>query len=481
MRIVLRTLITLALVSSFGGLLAGTASAGSLKLQPSIKGAGTILEPIYKGSERCGQRAPVSDDTVHTCWTLQAGTQGTPWTISLIAGSEPGWRFVGWSGCPNAAGRQCNIDVPADASHVEYQPQAAFVDIAPPELIAIEVAPLGDSDRLYRASWTVSEPVPTNRCSVDGGDYEDCSPGDSLSLSAGRHTLSVYAVDASGHTGAPRERTIDVLDTTFTEAPAEGAFVTAARFAAQAPLAGELQCSLDGLSYYTCARGDGPLALPALADGRHTLSVRAAADGQLERVPATRTWTLDTIAPETTLPDAAGGFTLASNEPGVTFRCRLDGAAVPCATVVMLPLAPGQHTFEAAAVDRVGHVDATPASRTWTVAAPTTITVTVPATAAPATPRFALRYTFRNRRFTKLIATGVPAGTKLSVTVKRPRVRPRTTTLARLIGKRLPNGTTVTVRAGSTTRVISIRRGRAVRHAASAALRGSPGALTRSR
>jgi hypothetical protein len=457
MRSLLRVLVTLALAASLGGPLAGTASAGSLTLHPSVKGAGTITEPMFKGTERCFQRAPVSNDAVHGCWMFYAGTiVGEPFRVTLTAASEPGWRFDGWDGCPSPGYRTCDVDVPLDSSSITVQPVAKFVDIEAPSILAIDVVPAGDADGEYAATWTVSEPVLTQYCSVDGNGYAACGQHDTLRLTAGRHTLSVYAVDPSGKIGTPLERTIDVLDTSFTDAPAEGASVTATRFAARAPLAEELQCSIDGLPYYPCSKGDGPLALPKLADGAHTLSVRAAAGGSLERVPATRSWTVDTIAPDTMLPDGPGGFTLASNEPDVTFRCRLDGASVPCTTAVMLPLAPGEHSFEAAAVDRAGHVDPTPARRTWTVAAQTTITV------AAAKPPFALRFTFRKGRFTTLNATGVPAGTKLTATVKEPRKRSRSTTLARLIGKRLPNGTKVTVRAGAITRVIAIRAGRAV-------------------
>ena len=68
----------------------------------------------------------------------------------------------------------------------------------------------------------------------------------------------------------------------------------------------------------------------------------------------------------TTAPDAA--FDVRANQPGVTFACTLDGAAAPCGQFSGLAL--GGHTFTAAARDRWGQVDATPATYTWTVVAP---------------------------------------------------------------------------------------------------------------
>ena len=198
-------------------------------------------------------------------------------------------------------------------------------------------------------------------------------------------------------------------------------------------------------------RRDGrALTLPALADGEHNLRVRGRAGADVDPSPATRTWTVDTTAPETTLPDAPGGFTVASDETGVSYRCMLDGAAVPCATL-LLPAAPGEHVFAAAAVDRAGNADATPARRAWTVAAPAV---------EAAAPKLALSYAFRNGRFTRLTATGIAPGTKLTVTVKRPGKPATTTTLAKLVGKRLPNRTKIVVRAGTDRRTLVIRGGR---------------------
>lgn len=86
---------------------------------------------------------------------------------------------------------------------------------------------------------------------------------------------------------------------------------------------------------------------------------------------------VDDVPPKTTITSGPSGtvksdsatFKFASSEPGSTFRCSLDGAAfADCASPKSYSsLASRSHTFRVAAVDRAGNLDATPATRTWTV------------------------------------------------------------------------------------------------------------------
>src|SRR5919107_3771462 len=85
----------------------------------------------------------------------------------------------------------------------------------------------------------------------------------------------------------------------------------------------------------------------------------------------------DTTPPETTIASGPSGtissgdasFTFSSSEPSSTFECRLDGAAYSACTSPKsyTNLSNGSHTFDVRATDRAGNVDATPASRTFTV------------------------------------------------------------------------------------------------------------------
>ena len=88
------------------------------------------------------------------------------------------------------------------------------------------------------------------------------------------------------------------------------------------------------------------------------------------------TYVEDSIPPITTIDSVTVNHSLhratvafSSNEPGSTFRCRIDGAAfAPCTSPkTFTGLAPGSHTVRVVARDRAGNADATPAQRTFTV------------------------------------------------------------------------------------------------------------------
>src|SRR5215211_2465918 len=138
------------------------------------------------------------------------------------------------------------------------------------------------------------------------------------------------------------------------------------------------ECSLDGGAFAPCS---SPKTFDNLSDGSHTFQVKATdAAGNTDATPASRSWTVDTTAPETTIDSGPSGtinvadatFAFSSSEAGSTFECRLDGAAYSaCASPKSFTgLANGSHTFDVRAMDGAGNVDATPASRTFTVDVP---------------------------------------------------------------------------------------------------------------
>jgi hypothetical protein len=106
-----------------------------------------------------------------------------------------------------------------------------------------------------------------------------------------------------------------------------------------------------------------------LADGSHTFQVEATDPNPSNGTgpPATYTWVVDTIPPQTTItgwpsPSShSGAFEFASNEPGSTFTCLLDGDGVtspsPCTSPVTYDgLAEGPHTFQVQATDAATNV-----------------------------------------------------------------------------------------------------------------------------
>jgi hypothetical protein len=118
------------------------------------------------------------------------------------------------------------------------------------------------------------------------------------------------------------------------------------------------------------------------------LDVRAvAAAATADATPARPSWRVDappppadTTPPETTIDSGPAGstsatsatFAFSASEPGSTFLCSLDGSfSAPCTSgQTYTGLALGSHTFQVRATDPAGNVDATPATRTWTVEPP---------------------------------------------------------------------------------------------------------------
>jgi len=102
--------------------------------------------------------------------------------------------------------------------------------------------------------------------------------------------------------------------------------------------------------------------------------------------PETTTPPADTAPPETAIDSGPSGtvssssadFAFSSTEPDSTFECSLDGDAFSaCSSPKSYTgLSDGSHTFSVRATDAAGNTDATPDSRTWTVAAARTASVT---------------------------------------------------------------------------------------------------------
>jgi large repetitive protein len=141
-------------------------------------------------------------------------------------------------------------------------------------------------------------------------------------------------------------------------------------------LAATFECSLDGDAFSVCL---SPKKYSSLPDGTHTFSVRAIDPANTEPTSeaASYTWTIDKVAPP--LPTIQGPanptnstsatFVFSDSEAGVTYECQLDGSGFPpCSNPTSFagPLADGDHTLRAKAVDAAGNESAV-SSYTWTV------------------------------------------------------------------------------------------------------------------
>jgi uncharacterized delta-60 repeat protein len=223
------------------------------------------------------------------------------------------------------------------------------------------------------------EAAATFECRLDGAAYTSCSGMVHYTgLAEGPHTFEVAAIDAAGNrdaTPAVRTWTVDTLppDTTFISAPSGVVSSTSAVVAFESPDGGSFfMCSLDGASFAGCP---SPVNLTGLEQGAHSFRVYASdAAGNVDATPATATWIVDTVPPDTTITSGPTGnnnppsatFTFKSTEAG-TFQCRLDGGPwLGCASgVTYSELRRGLHAFEVRALDAGGNVDATPATAVW--------------------------------------------------------------------------------------------------------------------
>jgi len=237
-------------------------------------------------------------------------------------------------------------------------------------------------------------------CSLDDAAYEACDDAFTLSgLSDGLHTLRVRAVDRAGNADPTpyawtwRVDTVAPETTVSSRPPAVTSDPDATiGFAAQDPAGSgvtRIECSLDGSPFDWC---ESPLELAGLADGAHTLQLRAVdAAENVEAAPQTVEWLVDTTAPQTILNQAPAGSTTSTGasivfsgtDAGsgiVGFECSVDGGAFAACTsaLTLSGLALGAHSFAVRALDAAGNADATPATASWTVVAPP-----APAQAAP--------------------------------------------------------------------------------------------------
>jgi len=132
-------------------------------------------------------------------------------------------------------------------------------------------------------------------------------------------------------------------------------------------------CSIDAKEPAPCTSPFTPAA--PLADGVHGFAVRGEDLAGRVGISKTVTFVVDTVAPRTSFRRkprktlrtptrrARAVFRFASNEPGSTFTCRVDGGLVHfCSQRFVRRFGIGRHVVRAMAVDAAGNVDETPAT-----------------------------------------------------------------------------------------------------------------------
>jgi hypothetical protein len=227
-------------------------------------------------------------------------------------------------------------------------------------------------------------------CKIDGGGYSACtSPYTASAQPDGSHTFYVYAIDNAGNVDATPATFTWMVDTTapttsLSSEPASYSNDSTPTFTfsgndGSGSGVASFRCKVDGGSYAVCT---SPHTTAALGDGSHTFYVYAVdAAGNVDATPATYSWSVDTVAPTTTITgqptdpstDTTPVFTFSGSDGSgsglASFRCKVDsGSYVTCTSpYTTATLGDGVHTFYVYAVDVAGNVDATPASYTWTV------------------------------------------------------------------------------------------------------------------
>jgi subtilisin family serine protease len=240
-------------------------------------------------------------------------------------------------------------------------------------------------------SFSSHDPGATFECQLDEGGFSVCSsPLTTEPLADGSHDFEVRAVNADeNHTEENRDPTPATRSFTVDTAPPETQIVSGPtgptndptprfEFSSNERGAG-LECRLDGGSYSAC---HSPRTFGLLADGPHTFEVRATdAAGNTDPSAASRSFTVDTQAPDTQFDSGPSGrtsnvtpsFAFHSSEEASSFECRLDGrsySACSSPQTTPAPLLYASHTFEVRATDAAGNTDPSPASRSFTTAPP---------------------------------------------------------------------------------------------------------------
>jgi len=195
----------------------------------------------------------------------------------------------------------------------------------------------------------------------------------------------VSSADFKEVSPAPRDNASAVVETTCAGAPntaiddkpALRTNSTSAEFTYEAPTATSYECKLDAAVFAVCPSLGQEYS--GLADGAHSFQVRGVNLSGPDPTPASYSWTVDTVAPVTTIdthpadpgPGTSAAFAFHAGETA-TFQCSLVPAGEPAAFAACASgktykgLANGEYAFEVQATDQAGNVGA-PASFEWEV------------------------------------------------------------------------------------------------------------------
>jgi hypothetical protein len=350
-------------------------------------------EPDITMAERwpIGPSGPVT-------FELETGWRGWSRATSFLCGLdgvlEPCPSVVAFSG-PLSGGEHVFTAVGVDDDGDESLPSRVrfTVDATPPAAPVLDTSPPSVT-KATAATFEFHADEPGGAlCALDGAEPAACeSPVVYEDLDDGAHSFSVRALDVARNASAPTSHawTVDTtppgVPSLVTAPPAVAGAATAA-FTFTAPGATSTTCALDGATPVACASG---VTYASLAEGPHTVAVRALDDLGNASDPATHSWTVDLTPPAgpvlTSAPPALTASTQASfawqADPDVEhYACSLDGEATICTGSYYV--GHGPHEFALRAYDAAGHTTTT--THAWTVdaVAPVATIGTPPASLTP--------------------------------------------------------------------------------------------------
>jgi hypothetical protein len=260
--------------------------------------------------------SPADGATVHGTITLTAtaaddvGVGKVEWLVNgtVLAGKAVSPYSFDWA---SGASGQVTITARAlDAARNSATSSITVtVDNTPPDTL-ITSSPAGVGPDSATFEFASSESGSSFECSLDASVFAACtSPKSYRALAPGAHSFSVRAVDALGNVDpSPASYSWTVGDTsppetTITDGPSGTVSSSSASFSFAASEPSTFECSLDGAAYAACG---SPQAYSGLAAATHTFSVRARdSAANVDPTPATRTWTVASAPPSTTLNWAA--------------------------------------------------------------------------------------------------------------------------------------------------------------------------------
>lgn len=420
------------------GLLMAAAPAHAWYVDISITGAGRVYETTDANEldEHCpdaieGFASPSSTPTGVLGATCRAGDAsgdyGHGWVVRYVAEPAAGYRFAGWrsdgrttnpspvlcdgsGGSPDYTGAACQF-----VTFQNLQTRAVFVDDTAPSMNSLS-GPIGQVNGSATFTFSVAaDPTFSHfQCRlVDGAesqlhDWQTCSSGhqeNPAPVGTERsYKLYTRAVDRSNNPSSPLSWswTVDKLapETSLDSGSGPSGLTTATSASFSFSGSGDVTgytCALDGVAT-SC---QSPKTYSDLGDGQHTFEVWARDDaGNQDLSRASRTWTVDSVAPDTTITDgpAEGStsqsqtatFSFSSTETG-TLECQLDGTGwTACESPRSYTgLSQGAHMFAVRGRDAAGNVDGSPPTRMWAVnvpAPPPTVPAPPPTVLAPPPP-----------------------------------------------------------------------------------------------